>query len=121
MHRQIRGKWLLLTWPVAGLVLLLAKHSEAFAERVFARGVYRVFHTPVALLTGLLPFSLAEWILYGLIPVDRSISFSSIHAMAQAPHAQHLDKSSSIFFITAEPSLHRNTHSYRQGIRNKDH
>ena len=68
MHRQIRGKWLLLTWPVAGLVLLLAKHSEPFAEKVFARGVYRVFHTPVALLSGLLPFSIAEWILYSLIP-----------------------------------------------------
>ena len=68
MNGRIKGKWLLLTWPVAGLVLLLAKCSERFAEHVFARGVYRVFHTPVAFLTGLLPFSLAEMILYSLIP-----------------------------------------------------
>ena len=68
MRKQIRGRWLLLTWPVAGLVLLLAKRSERFAEQVFARGIYRVFHTPVAFLTGWIPFSLAEMILYTLIP-----------------------------------------------------
>ena len=68
MSEKIKGKWLLLTWPAAGLVLLLAKCSESFAEQVFARGIYRIFHTPVAFLTGLLPFSLAELVLYGLIP-----------------------------------------------------
>ena len=68
MSEKIKGKWLLLTWPAAGLVLLLARRSEAFAEHVFAQGIYRVFHTPVAFLTGLLPFSLAELVLYGLIP-----------------------------------------------------
>ena len=35
MKERIRGKWLLLTWPVAGLVLLLAKCSERFAEYAF--------------------------------------------------------------------------------------
>lgn len=68
MRKKIKGKWLLLTWPVAGLTLLLAKTSERFAERFFARGIYRVFHTPIAALTGLLPFSLAELILYCLVP-----------------------------------------------------
>ena len=68
MKERIRGGWLLLTWPVAGLVLLLAKASERFAEYGFARGIYRAFHGPVALLTGLLPFSLAELILYALVP-----------------------------------------------------
>lgn len=68
MKTRIRGKWLLLAWPVAGLTLLLAKCSERFAEYVFARGIYRAFHTPIAFLTGLFPFSLAELILYALIP-----------------------------------------------------
>ena len=68
MQKKIKGKWLLLTWPISGLILLLAKGSERFAERVFARGIYRVFHTPIAFLTGLLPFSLAELILYSLVP-----------------------------------------------------
>ena len=68
MRERIKGKWLLLTWPAAGLTLLLAKSSERFAERLFAQGLYRVFHTPVAFLSGLLPFSLAELILYSLIP-----------------------------------------------------
>ena len=68
MQNRIRGLRLLLTWPAAGIVLLLAKRSPRFAEQVFACGLYRVFHTPVAFLTGLLPFSLAELLLYSLIP-----------------------------------------------------
>ncbi len=80
--RRIKGTWLLLTWPVAGLVLLLAKRSESFAERVFARGIYRAFHTPVALLTGLLPFSLAELVLYALVPaVIAMLSVWSVHVV----------------------------------------
>ncbi len=59
---------LLALWPVAGLTLLLAKHSAEFAEHVFARGIYRFYRTPISFLTGLLPFSLAELILYALAP-----------------------------------------------------
>ena len=60
--------FLLVLWPVAGLTLLLAKCSEKFAEFVFARGIYRVYRTPISFLTGLLPCSLGELILYALVP-----------------------------------------------------
>ena len=59
---------LLLLWPAAGLTLLLSRCSERFAEYVFARGIYRVYRTPVSFLTGLLPFSLGEMILYAVVP-----------------------------------------------------
>ena len=57
---------LLLLWPVAGIALLLASISEAFAERVFARGVYPLYHRLLSLLPGWLPFSLGEILLYAL-------------------------------------------------------
>lgn len=67
--RHKRGKIALLTlWPVAGLVLLLSRCSDRFAEFVFARGIYRVYHTVLAFLTGWIPVSVGEWILYALIP-----------------------------------------------------
>lgn len=55
----------LVLWLPALVVELAARRSERFAEEVFARGIYRVWHTGVARVTGLLPFSLAEWVLYG--------------------------------------------------------
>ena len=65
----MKKRYLLLAlWPVAGLTLLLARCSEGFAERVFARGIYPVYRTPISFLTGLLPFSLGELILYALAP-----------------------------------------------------
>ena len=60
--------WLLILWPVAGLILLFSRCSESFAENVFARGIYPVYRTPICFLTGLLPFSLGELILYALVP-----------------------------------------------------
>ena len=58
----------LLLWPVAGLTLLLARCSPRFAEHVFARGIYRVYRTPISFLTGLLPCSLGELIVYAAAP-----------------------------------------------------
>ena len=80
MKDRIRGKWLLLTWPVAGIVLLLAKRWECFAEYGFARGLYRVFHGPVAFVTNWLPFSLAELTLYALVPaVPAMLAVWAVH------------------------------------------
>lgn len=57
----------LVLWIPALAVVIAARLSERFAEEVFARGIYRVWHTAVARVTGLLPFSLAEWVLYGFV------------------------------------------------------
>ncbi len=54
---------------MAGLILLLARCSEDFAEYLFARGIYRVYRRTIAAVTGLLPFSLGEVALYLLLPL----------------------------------------------------
>jgi len=59
--------FLLLLWPIAGSILLLARHTKEFAEAVFAQRLYRVYHTAIARLTGALSFSLGEWLLYGFV------------------------------------------------------
>lgn len=58
---------LLVLWLPALAVIVAARRSERFAEEIFARGIYRVWHTAVARVTGLVPFSLAEWVLYGFV------------------------------------------------------
>ena len=58
--------FVLLLWPLAGLTLLLARHSEAFAEQVYARGVYPLYHRLLSFLPELLPFSLGEVLLYAV-------------------------------------------------------
>lgn len=73
MKTEVRKKmlWMLIPitilWLPALAVIIAARRSERFAEEVFARGIYRVWHTAVARVTGLLPFSLAEWVLYGFV------------------------------------------------------
>jgi len=59
---------LLLLWPVAGITLLLARSSEAFAEQVFAQGLYPLYHRLLSLLPRQLPFSVAECLLCALVP-----------------------------------------------------
>ncbi len=59
---------LLLLWPVAAATLLLARHSEAFAEQMFAQGIYPLYHRLLSLLPRQLPFSVAECLLCGLVP-----------------------------------------------------
>lgn len=52
--------WLLLLFPVAWLCLNLAKKSVFFAEEIFAKGIFKVLSVGISLLTGWMPFSLAE-------------------------------------------------------------
>ena len=59
---------LLILWPAAGLILLLCRSSEQFAEHVFARGIYPVYRTPISFVAGLIPCSLGELILYAAVP-----------------------------------------------------
>ena len=54
---------ILLCWPVGFLMYILAKNSSYIAEHVFARGVYVVYGHVMSFLNGLLPFSVAEWLL----------------------------------------------------------
>jgi hypothetical protein len=65
---MMKRKYLLLLTPLSLLILLLAKASPWMAEYIFARGLFRILAVPMGLLTGILPFSLAEILLY-LLPL----------------------------------------------------
>lgn len=80
-------RYLLLLWPIALTLLLAARSSASFAEKVFAGGIYRVYHTAVARVTDLVPFSLAQWVLYGfIIGVMVALTVWVIHIIQQREH-----------------------------------
>lgn len=54
--------------PAIGFILVLwAKHSEWASEYLFARGLTRILTVPLTFITNLVPFSVAEILLYCLI------------------------------------------------------
>ena len=56
--------WLLLLFPLAFLISAMAKRSVFFAEEVFAKRIYKVHSVVVSAVTGWIPFSLAELIVF---------------------------------------------------------
>ncbi len=54
--------WLLLLFPLSILILELAKRNVFFAEEVFAKRIYKVLSVAISAVTGIFPFSLAEWL-----------------------------------------------------------
>lgn len=52
--------WLLLLFPLTYGCLTMAKKSVFFAEEVFAKRIFKVISVGLSLVTGWLPFSLAE-------------------------------------------------------------
>lgn len=61
--KKRRSLWLLLCYPVGILCLLLAANNSYLAEELFAKRIFRIFSQTVAAITGVLPFSLAEFCL----------------------------------------------------------
>ena len=62
----MKRKYLLLLTPVSILFLLLAKNIPFLAEYIFARGTFKIASIPVGFLSSLVPFSIAELLLYSL-------------------------------------------------------
>lgn len=58
----------LLAWPLGLIIYLCSRLIDGFAEHVMAQGVYRVWSQALSFLSGLIPFSLAEFILILLFP-----------------------------------------------------
>lgn len=56
---KVRSFFLLL-YPISLLLVALAKYNSYFAEYIFARGIYRYLSQGLSILTGWIPFSLAE-------------------------------------------------------------
>ena len=71
---RLKRLWLLLLFPVALLLLAIAKRSVYFTEEIFAKGIFHVYSQLYSSVTGLLPFSLAEMgILLGIVAVPTII------------------------------------------------
>ena len=58
-----KRNWLLLSWIIGIAVYLSAKYDPTVAEKVFARGIFRGYAWLMSHITGILPFSLAEFLL----------------------------------------------------------
>lgn len=57
----------LLLCVIGGISLFVAVNSQFAAEYIFARGIYKLLSIPTGLISGALPFSIAELVLIGLI------------------------------------------------------
>ncbi len=71
---KLKRLWILLLFPLALLLLAIAKRSVYFTEEIFAKGIFHVYSQLYSSVTGLLPFSLAEiGILLGMVAVPALI------------------------------------------------
>lgn len=61
-----RLPWLLLI-PLGVILPALISLNPNAVERIYSRGVYPLIAGAIGSLTGLLPFSIAEWLLYALV------------------------------------------------------
>lgn len=59
-----RRDWLALAWPLSAALLLAARCVPGFAERIFARRIFRTYRY-ITFVTGWTSFCFAEWVLYG--------------------------------------------------------
>lgn len=58
-----KRNWLLLAWPLGMAVYLSARFIPDAAEKVYAKGIFRVYALIMSHITGILPFSFAEILL----------------------------------------------------------
>ncbi len=68
--RKKNLKWkffLIVLIPLAMLIRRLMASSPVFTENVYSRGIYKYIMQPVSLLTGIFPFSIAEFVLIFLV------------------------------------------------------
>lgn len=65
---KLKRNYLLLLFPLALFLILLARKSSFFAEQIYALFIYKWLSQFISLLTGIIPISLAEMIII-LLPV----------------------------------------------------
>ena len=71
---KLKRLWILLLFPLALLLLGIAKRNVYFAEEIFAKGIFHIYSQVYSSVTGLLPVSLAEMgILLGIVAVPALI------------------------------------------------
>ena len=75
LHRFLPAEWKrelwrllwLLLFPLAIVLPRLASRNPLFIERVYGQGIYPVVNAILRTVSGIVPFSVAEWLLYALI------------------------------------------------------
>ncbi len=60
---RLKRLWLLALFPLGVLFLLAARYWPYFAEVIYAQNLFQWFSQGISAVTGLLPFSLAEWLI----------------------------------------------------------
>lgn len=60
---KLKRNYLLLLFPLSLILILIARKSSFFAERVYALHVYKWLSQLISLITGLIPLSIAEIII----------------------------------------------------------
>ncbi len=65
--REIRRLYWLLLIPIGILLPAMAIRFPSVVEQVYSRGIYPLIAGVISSLTGLLPFSIVEWLVYGLV------------------------------------------------------
>ena len=65
---KLKRIWLILLAPIMLICLEVSKINSNFAENVFAKGIFKIYSQIVSNITGILPFSLAEFaIVFGVV------------------------------------------------------
>lgn len=64
---KLKRLWMLLFIPFSFIIILIVKQNTTIAEYIFARGIYKFFSQFIAIIFGIIPFSIAEIILYLII------------------------------------------------------
>ncbi len=57
---KLKRLWILLLFPLALLLMAIAKRSVYFTEEIFAKGIFHIYSQAFSFVTGWIPFSLAE-------------------------------------------------------------
>ena len=71
---KLKRVWILLLFPLALLLLAVAKRSVYFTEEIFAKGIFHIYSQVFSFVTGLVPFSLAEMgIVLGIVGIPAVI------------------------------------------------
>lgn len=71
---KLKRVWILLLFPLALLLMAVAKRSVYFTEEIFAKGIFHIYSQAFSFVTGWIPFSLAEMgIVLGIVGIPAVI------------------------------------------------
>lgn len=135
MIRQTKMKrlWLVVLLPVSFAILLVARLNPQATEQIYSMGFYPVWASGFALLTGWLPFSLAEWLLVGFVLWALGYTIHTVAVVVRrkerrgaalrewaATAVACLSVGVFIFALNCGPNYHRYTFTRYSGLEVRD-